>query len=599
MTMAGGDRSGMTTAALAPLLVGLAHFMAAGGSLMLTRWTNGLASIWLPNAILLAYLLIAARPRWGWSVAAVMVSGTAANFIGGAPLPLAMLFGATNGLEPLVVALALHAGHRNVDLERIGDLLRFVGAVALTNLASATLAAATATRFYQSGFGEAWISWFCSSFLGLTILTPLLLIGHKQLNAPRLNTRDFLEGVVVLAVVACTGALVFSQTKWPLLFALLPPVLIATFRLRALGAAASVLVLAPMAVAAAVMGSGPTALTDLRFGETMALLQIFLATVILTALPVAAILSQRDRFAATLAQREAQLAAIVDAVNDVIFRTDAEGRWTYLNPAWEQLTGYAVEEAIGRSVLDHVHPDDRDALVDRMRGMNLGLFDLVRHQFRFCTASGEHRWGEVQSRRLYGPDGEMIGSAGIIVDISDRLAVAALADDARRQAEREAEAALLLAATDELTGLASRRAFLAVLEQQLAAGGALAIALFDIDHFKLVNDRYGHALGDEVLQRVAHIAESCVRDRDLVGRLGGEEFAVLMPGASLEQAVAIGERLRRACADARHPPGLTVTVSLGVAAAGEGSDPSALLREADGALYRAKFEGRNCLRLAA
>lgn len=192
----------------------------------------------------------------------------------------------------------------------------------------------------------------------------------------------------------------------------------------------------------------------------------------------------------------------------------------------------------------------------------------------------------------------MIGAAGIIVDISDRLAVAALAEDARKRAEKEAEAALLLAATDELTGVASRRAFLTVLDQHLASGEHLAVALFDIDHFKQVNDRHGHPVGDEVLRRIAALAESCIRDRDLVGRLGGEEFAVLMPGASLDQAVAVGERLRRACEEAEHVHGVRVTVSLGVAA-GQGSDASFLLREADAALYRAKFEGRNCLRLAA
>jgi diguanylate cyclase (GGDEF)-like protein len=227
------------------------------------------------------------------------------------------------------------------------------------------------------------------------------------------------------------------------------------------------------------------------------------------------------------------------------------------------------------------------------------LFDTMRQQFRFQAPAGDYRWGEVQARRLQGPNGDMIGAAGIIVDISDRLAVAALADDARRQAEQDAEAALLMAATDELTGLASRRAFLALLDQQLEGGADLSVAMFDIDHFKQVNDRFGHAVGDEVLRRISLIAQGCVRDRDLVGRIGGEEFAVLMPGASIEQASAIGERIRIACAEAEHPHGLTVTVSLGVAAAGNEADSTALLREADGALYRAKFDGRNCLRLAA
>jgi diguanylate cyclase (GGDEF)-like protein len=157
----------------------------------------------------------------------------------------------------------------------------------------------------------------------------------------------------------------------------------------------------------------------------------------------------------------------------------------------------------------------------------------------------------------------------------------------------------MLAATDELTGVASRRAFLAMLDQLLAQAEPLAVALFDIDHFKLVNDRHGHAIGDDVLRRIAAIAENCVRDGDMVGRLGGEEFAVLMPGSSLNQAAAVGERLRKACAEAFHPPGMMVTISVGVAAANAASTSATLLRDADAALYRAKYEGRNCLRMAA
>ena len=582
---------------VAPMLVTLCHFIIACGSLTLARWSNGLAAIWLPNAVLLAYLLLSSRSNWAVATIGVILSGAVANTIGGAPLPLGVAFGISNGLEPLIIALILNGGRQSLDLERVVDLARFVTALVAVDIGSATYASIISTGFYGANFREVWIGWFSSSFLGLAILTPLLLIGFKQLNAPRLSGRDWREGLAVLTLVAAFGVVGLFQSRWPLYFTMLPPVLIATFRLRAIGAAASVLLLAALGTAAVVSGFGPPGAAEMRFEERLILLQLFLAVAILTALPVAALLSQRDRYAAILAAREAQLASIVDAVSDVIFRTDAEGRWTYLNPAWEQLTGYAVEEAIGRPVTDQVVEEDKDELRERMRGFTSGLFDTMRHQFRFRHESGDYRWGEVQARRLQDAGGQMTGAAGIIVDISDRLAVTALAEDARKRAEKEAEAALLLAATDELTGVASRRAFLTVLDQQLASGEQLAIALFDIDHFKLVNDRYGHPVGDEVLRRIAALAESCIRDRDLVGRLGGEEFAVLMPGASLDQAVTVGERIRRACEDAEHLHGISVTVSLGVAAGSR--DAPALLREADAALYRAKFEGRNCLRLAA
>jgi diguanylate cyclase (GGDEF)-like protein/PAS domain S-box-containing protein len=598
MKMRFGSQGQGLRALAAPLSVGLLHFLAAAVSLTLTRWSSGLASIWLPNAILLAFLLIVPRRQWWPASLAVLVSGTIANAMGGAPLPLALLFGTTNALEPLGIALLMGADRRRVDLERIQDLLRFVAAAVLIGMISATAAAGAGT-LYGSTFAEVWASWLLSSFLGLAIMTPILLIGFRGWKGAQAYSRGWWEAPILLAGVALFGAAVFALPEAPLFFTLQPLVLIATFRLRGFGAAASVLVLAALGTVFTVLDIMPANGLAPSFGQRMATLQAFLAVSILTALPVAALLSERDRFSRSLAQREAQLASIVDAVSDVIFRTDPEGRWTYLNPAWEQLTGQAVEEAIGRSVLDNVVEEDREEIVERLRGLTLGLFDSTRHQFRFRNASGEHRWGEVQAYRLVSPGGEMTGAAGIIVDISDRLALAALAEDGRRRAERDAEAALLLAATDELTGVASRRAFLAVLDQQLTAGEPLAIALFDIDHFKQVNDRYGHGVGDEVLQRVAALAESSVRDRDVVGRLGGEEFAVLMPGATVDQAAAIGERLRKACADAFHPPGIPVTVSLGVSASLGGESAAELLRQADTALYQAKYDGRNCLRLAA
>jgi diguanylate cyclase (GGDEF)-like protein/PAS domain S-box-containing protein len=584
---------------LAPaLLVGVGHFAAAICSLMLTRWSNGLASIWLPNAILLAYLLLNRRERWPFAVAAVIASGTAANYFGGAMGPTGLVFGATNGLEPLLIAVALRAGRQNLNLENIRDLLRFVAAIAVLPILSSTIASAAAFA-YKGSFWGVWISWYCSSVLGLAIATPLLLVGWSQIRSPRLSPAQLAKGVAALLLVAAAGAVVFTQTRWPLFFLLGPPVLIATFRLRALGAGASVFILAVIGTIALNMGTGPSALVEAAFGERMALLQVFLAITVLTALPVAALLGERDRFAASLAEREKQLASVVDAVSDVIFRTDRDGRWTYLNPAWEQLTGYSVEESIGRSFLKHVVEEDRQPFLDRLKALELDLFGMVRHQFRFRTASGEYRWAEAQSSRLNGSNGEWIGAAGILVDISDRLALAALSEDLRKQAEREAEAARLIAATDDLTGVASRRAFLAYFDQLLERGDPLAVAIFDIDFFKSINDRYGHAVGDEVLKQVAAIAGRSVRDGDLVGRIGGEEFAVIMPGASIEHAARVGDRLRQSCAETVHPPGLSATISVGVSATAGGGTSAALLREADAALYRAKFEGRNCLRIAA
>jgi diguanylate cyclase (GGDEF)-like protein len=155
---------------------------------------------------------------------------------------------------------------------------------------------------------------------------------------------------------------------------------------------------------------------------------------------------------------------------------------------------------------------------------------------------------------------------------------------------------------DPLTGLWNRYALLEALEREhsrAARGGTpLAVIMLDLDHFKRVNDTYGHLAGDAVLRQTAKRMQAVVRSYDLVGRFGGEEFLIVLPGTSGANAAQLAERLRAAVA---HEPvsqdllRIPVTASLGVGASGPepSGDPQTLIRVADEALYRAKERGRN------
>lgn len=161
---------------------------------------------------------------------------------------------------------------------------------------------------------------------------------------------------------------------------------------------------------------------------------------------------------------------------------------------------------------------------------------------------------------------------------------------------RSIAAAQSAATTDGLTGLKNRAAILdrlrSMLEDVLRTG---AVLLLDLDHFKRINDELGHAAGDDCLRRIADIALAAVRVGDTVGRIGGEEFLIVMPGAGSDAAMMVGERLRMAIqlSGLRHADGSPVTASLGVAAAAIGDTPETLLARADAALYEAKRTGRN------
>ena len=164
-----------------------------------------------------------------------------------------------------------------------------------------------------------------------------------------------------------------------------------------------------------------------------------------------------------------------------------------------------------------------------------------------------------------------------------------------------------LATVDGLTGLLNRRAFLDATEREISrckrSGETFGFAMFDLDLFKRINDNYGHPVGDKVLRLFADTLRGVVRPHDLLGRYGGEEFALLMPGIDRTAAAAIVERCRRVvetCSLAHGNAALRITTSAGVAAFDkDGSDLEALIKAADAALYQAKAAGRNCVRMAS
>ncbi|UWZ84299.1 GGDEF domain-containing protein [Occallatibacter riparius] len=154
------------------------------------------------------------------------------------------------------------------------------------------------------------------------------------------------------------------------------------------------------------------------------------------------------------------------------------------------------------------------------------------------------------------------------------------------------------AGTDGLTGLLNRRAFEEILARDLRRanrdGRTLPVLLLDIDHFKAVNDSLGHQAGDQVIQRVADALRDCMRPSDVLCRFGGEEFVMLLNGATLDQADEIARRLRtEIMLLTRLPGGLRLTASLGVATSRAGELPEELLKRCDEALYRSKRAGRN------
>ena len=290
------------------------------------------------------------------------------------------------------------------------------------------------------------------------------------------------------------------------------------------------------------------------------------------------------------------LESLVANVPGAIYRCAHASDWEmqFMSREIERITGYPAEEFIGnhaRSYASVIHEDDR-ALVEEEVDSCVERREPFVLEYRVVCADGKSRWVHEQGKAVFDDKGEVAYLDGAIFDISDR-----------KRLEEQLEQ---LAYNDVLTGLPNRASFLDHLELALArarrSGAGVALLYLDLDDFKLVNDSFGHAVGDELLCEVARRLAAGTRETDLVARQAGDEFLVLMADLNTLEperaAVALAGRLRQALSEPVFLSGaeVYVTASIGISVGvGGGELPRAdeLLKRADIAMYRAKHAGRD------
>jgi diguanylate cyclase (GGDEF)-like protein/PAS domain S-box-containing protein len=268
----------------------------------------------------------------------------------------------------------------------------------------------------------------------------------------------------------------------------------------------------------------------------------------------------------------------------VIMRLRADGTVRFASPSVARLWGYLPEEIVGRSVFDIIHPRDAPTVRADRHALLQSADAASVIEYRTLGKDGRVVWVEANTRAVQDHQGRISGTITVIRDVTERRA---MVTDLARQA-----------ATDPLTGLANRRVFDSELLRCLTLGRPSCLALFDLDHFKQINDTHGHAAGDRVLQRFAKVLRDSLRAEDLAARLGGEEFAALMFGITPDDARLVGERILRRFAEASDEEP-RATVSAGLTRIAPGTSPEAAMTAADTALYQAKSAGRNRLSVAA
>lgn len=299
---------------------------------------------------------------------------------------------------------------------------------------------------------------------------------------------------------------------------------------------------------------------------------------------------QLDLQTAAVTRLSRQNALLLNTAGEGIYGVEPDGVTSFINPAALAMLGYSAEHAVGRNQhhLFHHHHADGSPYPDASCPIFQTLRDGKRRSCEdtFIRADGTFFPVALTVSPIH--DGDQRGGAVVVFrDISEL--------------KEKREALLQLATTDPLTGASNRRQFLERLDDELARlkrkGGAVTLLMADLDHFKHVNDTYGHAAGDAVLKHFVEIVSDTLRKTDAIGRLGGEEFAIVLPGDGIEGARELAERLRERIKTSpsifENKP-IQISVSIGIASL-SARDPSAeaALKRADEALYSAKKAGRD------
>ena len=278
---------------------------------------------------------------------------------------------------------------------------------------------------------------------------------------------------------------------------------------------------------------------------------------------------------------------------------DLKANWVVCNIHKFNALGFSKEEIPDRIgfefFTDKLHPDDYEPVMENMRRHLKNESPAYEVTYRIQAKDGSWKWyydrGKVTRWDETG-QAEMV--VGIVFDVTEQKRIELLL---AKQNEQLLEASRI----DYLTGVLNRRALNEKLEYEIIRVDRnkrpLSVLLLDVDHFKNINDTYGHMIGDDVLIQMAGVVKKNIRVMDMVGRYGGEEFLVVLPECNQQAASIVAEKIRKGIEQTAFETGIHVTISGGIQEY-HGGSLTALINQADQALYQAKEKGRNQIVLA-
>lgn len=280
-----------------------------------------------------------------------------------------------------------------------------------------------------------------------------------------------------------------------------------------------------------------------------------------------------------------QYKLIVESSPNMIWRSNTSAECDYFNKTWLDFTGRSMEQEYGYGWAEGVHPDDLDRCV-KLYMDNFNKQHKFEMDYRLKRYDGQYRWINDRGIPFYNKEGVFIGFIGSCMDITEKI-----------EGQRLRE----MAQNDALCNTYNRQYSFQLLgeffKQAQENGLSLSLLMMDIDDFKSINDNYGHAIGDKVLTIVATAVKNEIRDMDILGRYGGDEFMIGLVHTSLKEALKVAKRICSGIAKTEIAvaglPAIKVTASIGVKCLEKERTLEELVIQADQKLYKAKKEGKN------
>lgn len=555
--------------------------------------------IWAATALLIAVLLHANRRQWLLYIGLAAIGSAIAVGFGGA-VPVIVAVSALAHASEGWIAATLLKRRKAHDSDLLQEWLADAAAIGVAApIAGASLIAAAA-HFTQAGhWPTVFVTYALTHSLGNLALFPLfnLIVGGQF--GEWLRTFALKRQLELLAMVCATGLISAGALLQPDALPHLVPILLGMIIVYRFGMPAASLAIAAMVVPAILLPAIATSPLPAQ-----PLLQFSLFAAILCLQPLARHTTQNRRLALALNDRDKVRSGtdmalqvkdfaigesqglyrlLAENMTDIVIKTDREGHVIYASPSIERMGGLHPTDLLGRHVAELVHPSYDASFMAAHDAVIATGQDAVWTEYLGLSLTGEESWFDTKMRCVKGADGRVSGVVTIMRSIEERKVL-----------EQQLFAATL---TDPLTNLTNRRAFHSMLQYHMDVPLDGCLAMFDIDDFRSINRDHGHETGDKVLTTVAKLLRTLLRKDDIISRIGGERFAVLLSRASPDQAEVLCQRIVSTLSDMSEHGlgGPRITVSAGVARIEGTLDET--MKRADAAVVIAKAKGRNRLEM--